>query len=315
MEAEQLLAGTKTDDFALIQDPDIEKATRSALRSPFFWTPLILSVVLTIGLNFLLINWSNGEISLVAVIVSIILVATALALFFGIRNHYIKKEKRELANTTEKARGILFSARDKFIFRVEGELWQDISRLELAAGNLEGEVPIVNSSIKESIAALKTLVIKFATVRAINGVISNQEELTVSGIIVAALKERRDQIASKNIKIKSKMPKRVRSFRQDAKLLEHLFVGSLDNVFRDSGFGDTIDLQTKVNRRSIAVAISEDAPVPEREFRPIFTAGDMVADVDANHLELYLNKMIAEHLGGQLQRAKSGNALRVVFRG
>jgi alpha-tubulin suppressor-like RCC1 family protein/signal transduction histidine kinase len=311
--ADALLENGITSSLKDIQNPEVEKLTRSAYASIFFWLPILMSVVLTVAVTALLSSAAAGaDLNDAIVYTSIIGVALALMIGFGARTIIINKEIEQADQVMEQHRAQLFDAKSLFITTVQNDLNGEIAQLKNA---LQSSVVLpdnIRSIIVDATQRLEQLVSKLSIVAQINGLTPQVEQFTPSTLIQSSVERLKPTIDSKQIKLKQHYNENA-AISQDHGLLRYVTGTVLDNAVMFSKEGSTIDIDTKKKGHTTQISITnEDSSFGSLEtlaamFEPFNHAtheNDLT--VEGTGLSLYLDSLIMHHLGGTISASNSG---------
>ena len=346
--SESILNRNETGELSLINDPDVKRATRSALFSLYFWLPIFLSVALTIALNRLLNAWVNQEITNIWIpILSIALTAAILITFFTARHREIKREQQELEDTTNKARAILFNSQENFVKQLEDELWNDITLLKSLTNptntsnnptntnnpNASPINSIIENAIYESSRDLEFLTMKFSILALLNGAYDttnltkdntnltngNTNNADPNSLITTTLKNKLNSIKQKNLytslnldpKLNSKLSPKLK-LRLDQRLLSYTLSNLLDHLIETADQGDTLSIHTTISHKQLSLTFKDNTPlIKHPNYQTIFNNPEDINGYEKQSLNLYLDKLILNHLNAQLEQDTTKRALRV----
>ncbi|MGH7217887.1 MAG: IPT/TIG domain-containing protein [Candidatus Microsaccharimonas sp.] len=322
--SEQLLANQNTAALTEIDSSEIKHASRNALLSVYFWIPIILSIVLTVGINWLLAAAQNGVASNAAVVyMTVIAIAIVLAAFFVARTIIINREREQLHAALERRREALFTAKSQFIQAVKDGLSGDVRRLnELKQSLAINQNPSLVGPINESIEKLNSLTGKLALASHINGVPLNPTEVSADVLVAGAVNAHVDQISQKQLKVNRNIVGHS-GIKQDARLLNYVVASLVDNAVKFAPNNTELDVTASTFGGCMKVQVENatsgigDESVIERMFEPFnhaATPADLTAD--GMGMSLYLNKLIMGHLGGSIEARRNAfkNTIEVIVR-
>ena len=338
--SEQILARTN-------ESPNIDKITAEdekafklrILRSPIFWLPITLSVVLTLTVNWVITSLGGQNLNtgfIVGQMLSIIL--AAIILYTAVREFTMYHEKEiKLEDYRIKSRA-LDNIKNQFIADVYDDLSYDVAKL--AAHDMQAiDNEVVRTSLVDATTRLNKLIERFATL--INVQKGNLElsQFSLDSLINDAIRE-----------LALNMPNQPAdtihtSLHQDKRLLLKVIETILTTM---SGKGSAKDFKFKTSTThngSIKLEISG-----KTKFALLSTSGNLFSgelaatdiehysynepeapnhinasytlDADnanannqnennddantANNLDIYLSKLIVNRLGGKLSIKQSG---------
>lgn len=312
--AEALLSESAADpQLTSLVDPDIAKATRQAYLSVIFWLPVILSVVLTIVINQTIGAIERGNVFQDATLYGgVITVALLLMAFFSWRTIHINRERTRMEHVLDRHRRQLFAAKARFISQAERELRADI--YELRSIN-EGEAVRANSQmhgyIESSIRKLDDLAVKLRLIGDMDGVVTQSSAFSANALVDHVLRRHQDKIEHKHLRVQTELQARA-PVRQDARLLQYVLSTVVDNAVKFSRNTSTLHVSAVQRRGSTTLRVEDEgaeltSPANEERMFEAFNhatdAGGMTAD--GMGLSLYLDRMIMNHLGGEIRARRS----------
>lgn len=286
-----------------IQNPDIAKATRSALLSVFFWLPIVLSIVVTIAVTMLLNAAAAGQPSNPVVVYAVV-VATAVVLIalFGGRTVYINKQRVQMEQTLQLHRAQLFEAKSQFIVGIRTEINEEVARVKQFAAY--ATVPEnVRAMLLESVQRLDSLIGKLAIAAQINSLVDKPTAFSVDRLVDAAVEHYQEAIQAHHVTL-ARQHDDNGLINQDGRLLRYVTGSVLDNAIQYGKEGSVIDIASKKHKGAIEMTIANDTNLVEgvegifEPFNHATTQGDLT--VGGAGLSLYLDKLIMNHLGGDI---------------
>jgi len=310
--ADVLLENGAASSLAEITSPDIEKITRSAFKSIYFWLPIIVSIALTIAVTLLFNAAGAGvELNNALVYTVIIIVALALIIGFGARTVFINKEIENAKETMSLHRAQLFNAKTNFIMAMQSDLSNEIGQLKMTLTN-NGTIPEnIKAIIQDASGRLEQLVSKLTIAAQINGMAAQTETFTPQALVQSSVQRLQTTIQDKKLVVVEQYDENA-PVAQDQRLLRYVTGTVLDNAVMFSKPGSIIDIDTSKNGKSTQVSITnEDSSFGSVEkltamFEPFNHAtheNDLT--VEGMGLSLYLDKLIMEHLGGTISASSS----------
>jgi len=310
--ADMLLENGAASSLTEIVSPDIEKITRSAFKSIYFWLPIIISIALTVAVTILFNTAAAGaELNSALVYTAIIVVAIALIVGFGARTVFINKEVESAKQTMKLHQAQLFNAKTNFIMAMQGDLSNEIGQLKMTLVtnvNIPGNVRAI---IQDATGRLEQLVSKLAIAAQINGMAAQTETFTPQALVQSSVQRLQTTIQEKKLVVVEQYDENA-PVAQDQRLLRYVTGTVLDNAVMFSKPGSIIDIDTSKHGKATRVSITnEDSSFGSVEkltamFEPFNHAtheNDLT--VEGMGLSLYLDKLIMEHLGGTISASSS----------
>jgi len=310
--ANVLLENGAASSLTEIVSPDVEKVTRSAFKSIYFWLPIIISVALTIAVTVLFnVAASGADLNSGLVYAGIVLVALALMVGFGARTIFINKEVDNAKQVMELHRAQLFNAKSNFIMAMQSDLTNEISQLRVTLSSPAMIPDNVKTIILDATQRLEQLVSKLTLVAQINGMAPVVESFTPQDLVQSSVQRLQSTIADKKLAIVEQYDENA-VVSQDQRLLKYVTGTVLDNAVMFSKPGSIIDIDTSKHGKTTQVSITnEDSSFGSVEkltamFEPFNHAtheDDLT--VEGMGLSLYLDKLIMNHLGGDITASNS----------
>lgn len=312
--ANTILASSGDAKLAEITDPDIARATRSAYSSPFFWLPIILSVALTGAVMALIAAASYATLDTVTVDAVIIGIAILLAVFFAGRVIYINREIGRMDALFKRHRQQLFDAKNSFITETQAALDQDLSTVRQLLAT--SEIPTAyQTPLQEGLAGLDDLITKLRLAARIDGVVANPQRFSMKHLAESALSYYRPSIAAKKLRVITRGQTDL-AVNQDEQLLGYVTSTLLDNAIKYSDSSSTIEVAAETSGKENIISISNHTSrddVPTEGIFEAFNRAETHDDLATNGtgLSLYLDKLIMEHIGGDISAKASGRGFTV----
>jgi len=310
--ANTLLENGAATSLAEIVSPDVEKVTRSAFKSIYFWLPIIISIALTIAVTTLFnVAASGADLNSALVYTVIIAVALALIVGFGARTVFINKEVEEAKQVMELHRAQLFNAKSNFIMAIQNDLANEIAQLRVTLSSPMMIPENVKTIILDATQRLEQLVSKLTLVAQINGMAPVVESFTPQDLVQSSVQRLQSTITDKKLAIVEQYDENA-AVSQDQRLLKYVTGTVLDNAVMFSKPGSIIDIDTSKHGKTTQVSITnEDSSFGSVEkltamFEPFNHAtheDDLT--VEGMGLSLYLDKLIMNHLGGDITASNS----------
>ncbi|MDB5163016.1 MAG: Outer rane autotransporter barrel [Candidatus Saccharibacteria bacterium] len=315
LKADALLENGVATTLADINSPDIQKITRTAFASIYFWLPIVVSIALTLAVTLLLNTAASGvTLNDTLVYTAIIVSALVLIVGFGARTLYINKEVSAAKQIMEQHRSQLFSAKTSFITALQTELSNEILQLREALST-NTTIPLnVKPLIEDGTQRLQGLVSKLSVIANINGVSMQADDFTPQELVQSSIQMHQTEIEQKNLVVEQNYTENAK-VTQDQRMLRYVTGTVLNNAVMFSQPNSHIEINSTKKGRNTQVSITnEDSSFGSAEtisamFEPFNHAtheNDLT--VDGIGLSLYLDKLIMEHLGGSI--SASNSALR-----
>gem|GEM_PF-2973937 len=319
---EQIIAEVDASpDLAEIQEVNPRLSRLKVVLSPMFWMPVILSVILTQIANWAIRTYGGRTISATQTLnqVFFILLGVVVA-YTSVRLLYMRRERRRLLAETE-ARIVAFNtAKTRFVHRVYGSLSDDVLQADALLQEQHDQLPeSVQHTLVSGIEHLKRLVSRFALLDSVYQLAPVRNDFNVSYAVEDALYEL--EIGPQNI---SGMHVTNNAgdlhVYQDRRLVSKVFETILASMCPSDGKGEiTID---GAENKDDQVALTISGPGTDAPAESLFgvysssqneTAGTLGNDNDVHRLDLYLDRIIVNALGGSISAEKHGGSLKVAL--
>ena len=233
--------------------------------------------------------------------------AFLLAVGLIILAHTSKEQSIDLRHSLENQMIIekdLFEKRIAFIESVANELDMDIAQVELkskALWKLEEAKPFV-----EGFSNLAAIITRFKNLKTFSRIEpTTKVPVQFSNAVAEAVKSVSAAGAKRKITIKSDVPLNVVS-HTNATAVHQLLTSVLDNAIKFGDTGSVVHVKVEAHDKTIEASIINTGPgIPADKLSqlmmPFYRATDVFRfDYEGLGLSLYLDKVIMEHIGGEL---------------
>jgi signal transduction histidine kinase len=303
-ETEMVIEQTETDkELQDIQEPNITQTELKAFVSPFFWMPVVLSIVLTLLANRLLQALGNEHITGSTVLLQLSAgIAAAVVLYFVLRSHGRKQQEAAALEHMLAERVELDDAKNRFIQNAYEVLSADTRRLADQENYLDDGQPMAKI-LKDSTGQLETLLEKFRQVATIKSVELYPAEFTPQQLATEALVTAEPKVQEKKIQVIANLDDE--PIRQDEASLAQVLSSVFDNAVEFSPEGGTVELSSERGDNGLTIIVRDHGSGlnmdPEELFQA-FKRGDDSLDFTHNGagLSLFLDRIIMEHIGGTM---------------
>ena len=223
----------------------------------------------------------------------------------------MNKEVEEAKQVMELHRAQLFNAKSNFIMAIQNDLANEIAQLRVTLSSPMMIPENVKTIILDATQRLEQLVSKLTLVAQINGMAPVVESFTPQDLVQSSVQRLQSTITDKKLAIVEQYDENA-AVSQDQRLLKYVTGTVLDNAVMFSKPGSIIDIDTSKHGKTTQVSITnEDSSFGSVEkltamFEPFNHAtheDDLT--VEGMGLSLYLDKLIMNHLGGDITASNS----------
>ncbi|MFT9116351.1 MAG: IPT/TIG domain-containing protein [Sporolactobacillus sp.] len=329
---ENILTNTKeSKNLSSVEAEDIKVAKIKTFTSPIFWLPVILSIVLTILVNWAITKYGHQTLNGTLIINQVLMiVAGFILLYTGVRLLTMRRARKE---ALERSRAMILSldqAKMDFINLTYHSLTNDI--LHMSGLNLAGITnEFLKNTLKEGTIRLSNLVSRFATLSSLAETAPRKDLIKLGQLIDQTMYDLAKEIDTNTIRVNNLAYDM--SLTNDRHLLGNVLktvIGSMatkDNIVGNNNttspttnptlltINGNRDLKNKETHITINGPLTKDKPA-ENLFSVYSTstneqAGTATDDSNLNRLDLYLDRMIVNRLGGDITATKSNTGLSV----
>lgn len=303
----------------------VDTATMRAkiLRSPLFWLPLIASVTLTILSNWAIATFGGQVVGTTMVANQVIVIILgAVLLYTAARQLAMRRERRAQLDASRHKVEALNKAKIAFAERVQAGLSDDILRI----GGFAQEVNLIDkgpvgSALAEGAERLKQLVSRFAVLSSIYTINPTPQTFAVEYAVDDALKEvaREKDISQLTINDHTQHL----AISQDRRLMTKLFETVITSM-APVGQAATLTVdgkQEKDGTTTLRISGSSIGEAPAENLFSVYSRADQEAagtmaspDETMQRLDLYLDRLIVDSLGGDIDAKKSGGRMSVLLK-
>ncbi len=300
-----------------IMRPKVE-APRRVLGLLRFWVPVVAVGVLAVTINIVATSYRNINLSLINLGMQVmVFVIASLVLYWVLGALGVVSSKRKKAEAMlARQAASLDSARSEFIAQAAEDLDTDLTGLKNELDRL-GNKAAATAIVYEGAHRLRELIDSFQLlVAAQNNKLGELSPKTahanLDGIVDETLRSLSSVIAQKQLTVhKAELSGMIVPGNT---LLVNQVVGSvLSNAVAFSPAKSTIELSLKQDKGSVRLVVTnQGTPIPSDELSHVFsplTKADgydgLQLDHDGLGVNLYIDKLIMKHLGGEIAVASS----------
>lgn len=319
--AEGLLADIQSNkDLRSIDAPDEGYITRRIYLSPGFIVPVVVSIVLTVALNWIFISANKTELILPNIVTQILLLGIVVAYLFVIftKHSHNRQEQAKIENQT-KYEESLDIARNKFIKSAADELSPLIVAIRKACGDIQELAG--KDAVSSATSELESLLSKFILVTQLEKgkIETGISEIASKQMIDSILVEFAEIIKSKHLDTDINV--QTSKFNQSEALLKYVLRILFDNATKFSTDDTKLRIKSsetgRVAKKSVQISVqnstkSIDPDKISNLFKP-FTRGHSVETFNEEGvgISLYLARLIMRYLNGDisLKASPSGKSV------
>jgi len=296
-----------------IKAPKTEKP-RIIWRSVGFWLPLITVAVLVVLTNYVAHAWRNLQISTISLVSQLLVFILAGVLLYWVMGALglVNRRRRSAEQLLKRQEQALDEARLHLMQRTATDLDVDVTHVQALLGKLPATSTEAKSIAQEGASRLRHLIDSFhLLVTAQNHRLSGLSPLSAHTSLDRALKdamaELEPEIAAKGLTIDLPAKHGLR-IPGSPDLNSQVLSSVLANAIAFSPSGSTIRLDIEQAGEDIKLQIADHGPgiKPGQQahlFEP-FTKADGLTGLQLDHdglgINLYLDRQIMDHLGGQI---------------
>lgn len=285
---------------------------QSILRSPFFWGPIVGSLLLTWVSNFLLGIVADVDLGTANLLFQVIvIVAVSIVFYSAFRNHYIRKAQLAYQQKLIEHERAIDGARNGFIQRSTQALQSGLSEV-YSSRNVLGNAPSARF-FDEGYLRFNNILEKFLLLGQIQANrIEDIESINLRETLDKALGDMEPTITTKKLTIENNVNGLI-FVKQNRALFEFVIRSVVDNAIKFNAEGGTITIGANTDTKQIIVTISDTGVgIPKDKlaqlFKP-FSRADSALQFNYEGLgfSLFLDKIITDYMGGDIVAA-SGKA-------
>lgn len=297
-------------------------AQRRILLSPVFWLPVILSVVLTLILNWAIMRFGGQSIGGIQIVNQLaLIIAGILIIYISIRSLVIQRERRQLIKDLDVKADSLNSARNYYVQAVQASLTDDVVRL--SAYNQEITQYIGGTgqeTFSDGVDRLEKLISRFATLSSLDQSLIRKDVFEFGSLVDQAVKESSREIDTSGLVVENHT--KDLKLHQDKRLLGKVFetiIASMTLRGRSSKL--TIKATKKSNATNLTVTSPISSELPAENLFSIYSRSDNELagtsidpnDQDMQRLDLYMDRIIMNSLGGDIKAIRSNDLTKVTL--
>lgn len=294
------------DELKGIRNPDIHTPQQSALRSRYFWGPVVATILFIWLANFLLGIVGNVDLGTGNMIFQGITIAAVIMVFYiAIRNHHIKRAQRQRQAQLIANEHAVDSARNAFIARSTAVLQQGLSDLNNFRPAIAG-APSARF-FDEGYQRFSDILQKFLLLGQIQtGSKATKQRINLRNLVDLVIESAQDEINTKKLTITNQIPDNI-SVEQNRALFTFVIQSLIDNAIKFNAEGGSVTLSANPIRHSIKVNISDSGiGIPKDKlpqlFKPFSRAGSAIEfNYEGLGFSLFLDKIITDYMGGTIK--------------
>ncbi len=291
-----------------INSPGELAAPPDALKSHYFWAPVIASVVFTLLANFLLGVVGNIDLgSSNLIIQTILLFVIVTVLYTAIRNHFIRKQQRARQQQLVAHEHAIDEARNAFIQRSTTVLQQGLGDLTTFRPAIEGA-----SSARffdEGFQRFNDILQKFLLLSHIQtGVTAPKEQIHLRRLVDKVITDSEAVINAKRLTITNHIDESI-IIHQNRTLFTFVIQSLIDNAIKFNHEDGTITIAANPGHNTIHVSIDDSGiGIPKEKlpqlFKPFSRAGSAIEfNYEGLGFSLFLDKIITDYMEGTIKAA------------
>jgi hypothetical protein len=277
------------------------------LFSPLVWIPTLVATILLITANILFLRADVFALNLYSISTQLLLFLVGIILILmswrSFRRNQLLEQKRQKALKKEKA---LANAKAEFIKKASGSMQKELKIIQQASSDLKNE-----KKAKELLLGLESLL----SIQASLGLLESFNDYNPTGklgtkdfkkAIDTAIKDNVDQINKKNLSVHTHLKGGI-SATLDNVALTALVSSTIDNAVKFSHEGGHIDIYAQMSHGKTILEVKDDGVgIPKDKLDGIMTpfyraSSAMKFDYEGLGLGLYMDRIIIDQIGGQIQ--------------
>ncbi|HMR72800.1 MAG TPA: ATP-binding protein [Candidatus Saccharibacteria bacterium] len=286
-------------------------APLSIRRSPFFWGPLVGSIVLTLLANFLFGVVGNQIIGTDTLAFQAIFAAAVIVvLYLAVRNLFVKRQLRNRQRQLIDHEQAVDDARNSLIAQATETLQQSLAGLNANKHLIESapSAYFFNEGHKQ----FQEILDKFLLLSYIQaGTERSLEAIDIRSMVSAVLARYQNEIAAKNLSVTNSVEST--TIYQNRKLFDFVITSLIDNAIKFNQDGGSIVISTKPSLKTLSIRVDDsgigidDAKLSQL-FRP-FTRATSVTEFNYEGLgfSLFLDRLIMKYTDGTIRISSTPN--------
>jgi signal transduction histidine kinase len=306
---------------AAIKEPQKEGSLVKRYGSLYIVLPILFIATIVIVANVLFVNVKKIDPNIINFLTQLVLFVVVSELFaVSLRKMLNAKKETIKYKVMIKHQRDIDQARSNFMQEVSKQLDNDLGSLRSfsdkatskdAAGLKEGEIRL------ELIMDKINLLSEIRT----TGLHGFSDRVGLPNLISEIARSYSDKLKEKNIKVENKIS--IKEVVTDKQKLQYVLISVFDNAVKFSKENGKISIRTSKAKNAVKVEIKDTGiGIPDKEmvhlFKPFSRAGSALDfDFEGLGLGLYLSKIIANYLGGDVElisSQKSGTTVTIWFR-
>ncbi|MCL1839602.1 ATP-binding protein [Candidatus Saccharibacteria bacterium] len=273
-------------------------------RSGFFWVPIVLSIVLTLIINFLIGVVGDREIGITNALFQLfIIIAFIVALYLIVRNYHIQKKLRQEKDALIAHERAIDDTRNQFIEQQTAQIGIALNSLRVNNASYPPSKPYTLYS--DGLSRLKDVYSKFVVLPFVRtggnrGATTFNLKTTVDNVIA----NEQTRLTDKKITVQNSVGNI--SLTQNESLFTFVINSVLDNAIKFSNSGGHIAISSHPQSKTIRVKVSDngrgiDPAKLDQLFKP-FSRAESAVDFgyEGLGLSLFLDRLILTYTGGNI---------------
>jgi signal transduction histidine kinase len=280
-------------------------------RSLFFWLPIVLSIVLTLLVNFFIGVVGNREIGTSNALLQLfIIVAFIVILYLVVRNYHIQKKLREERDALIAREQTIDSIRNNFLDQQAANISTALSALFLTSSSSSPSQAY--NLYNDGISRLSSIHDKFILLSQIKtGANRSASAFNLKFTVERAIEAKQKDITAKKLAVQSSVDNTL--VVQNEPLFSFVISSVLDNAIKFADPGGRILIANHPQNKTILIKVSNsgrsiDAAKLDQLFKP-FSRTESAVDFsyEGLGLSLFLGRLILDYTGGSISATPRPN--------
>lgn len=283
----------------------------SVWRSPFFWGPIIGSVLLALIANFLFGVVGNHSIGTGTLAFQVIFATAVLVvLYLAMRNLFVKRRLHERQRHLVEHEKAIDDAKNSLIAQATDALRQSLANITATKYLIDGAPAAY--FFEEGYKQFQEILDKFLLLSYIQtGAERSLEAIDIRSMVSAVLVRYQEDIASKNLSITNSVEPM--TIYQNRKLFDFVVTSLIDNAIKFNKDGGSIIISTKPSLKTLAIQVNDSGIGIESTklgqlFQP-FSRATSVTEFNYEGLgfSLFLDRLIMKYTDGIIKITSTPN--------